>query len=53
MPEKRNNGSQPADRADAAQTANPAEVARRELIAWCEQHQLPVPAERPAQPSGR
>jgi hypothetical protein len=53
MAEERNNGPQPADRGDAAQTANPAEVARRELIAWCEQHQLPVPDELPAQSSGR
>ncbi len=36
----------------AAQTQNPAEIARRELIAWCQAHQLPVPDER-AQSNGR
>ena len=39
----------------AARTQNPAEIARRELIAWCQAHQLPVPAERApgSQSSGR
>ena len=32
-------------------TQNPAEIARRELIAWCQAHQLPVPHER--QSNGR
>jgi hypothetical protein len=28
-----------------ARAHNPAEAARRELIAWCQAHQLPVPTE--------
>jgi hypothetical protein len=38
----------------STQTQNPAEIARRELIAWCQAHQLPVPHEhRPHQSNGR
>ena len=37
----------------AAQTQNPAEIARRELIAWCQAHQLPVPDDRRGQSNGR
>ena len=37
----------------ATRTQNPAEIARRELIAWCQAHQLPVPAERTSQSNGR
>jgi hypothetical protein len=36
--------TQPRTRGDQ-QTQNPAEIARRELIAWCQAHQLPVPDE--------
>ncbi len=43
----------PARTRGAAPTENPAEVARRELVAWCEAHQLPVPDERRPQSSGR
>ena len=32
---------------------DPALIARRELVEWCREHQLPVPEERRAQPSGR
>ena len=35
----------------ATRTQNPAEIARRELIAWCQAHQLPVPAERDLSPA--
>jgi hypothetical protein len=27
-------------------TQHPAEIARRELIAWCQAHHLPVPDDR-------
>ena len=37
----------------AAQAQNPAEIARRELVAWCQAHHLPVPAECRGQSSGR
>jgi hypothetical protein len=37
----------------ATRTQNPAEIARRELIAWCQAHQLPVPVEHRAQSNGR
>jgi len=43
----------PARKRDSAPTQNPAEAARRDLVAWCEAHQLPVPDERPPQSSGR
>jgi hypothetical protein len=35
------------------QTQHPAEIARRELIAWCQAHHLPVPADPRAQSNGR
>jgi hypothetical protein len=35
-------------------TQNPAEIARRDLVAWCQAHQLPVPEDRSgAQSNGR
>jgi hypothetical protein len=52
MAEQRNKRRQTQDRR-GRQTANPAEIARRDLIAWCEQHQLPVPDEHRPQSSGR
>ncbi len=36
----------PAPRLEPRETANPGELARRELIEWCERHGLPVPIER-------
>jgi len=45
--------SQPRTRGDA-QSQNPAEIARRELIAWCQAHHLPVPDDpRRGQSNGR
>ena len=34
-----------------AQSQNPAEIARRELIAWCQAHQLPIPSEHQSRQS--
>lgn len=48
--------SQTGGRSDATKAANPADVARRELVEWCQAHQLPVPAEHrrsSAQSNGR
>jgi hypothetical protein len=43
QPQARNRGATPH--------RNPAEAARRELIEWCQAHQIPVPAEH--RPQGR
>ena len=42
-PQARNRGAQPA--------RSPAEAARRDLIEWCQAHQIPVPAEHRSQGS--
>lgn len=48
-----NAGQRSARSRGSAHAQNPAEIARRELIAWCQAHQLPVPAERLPQSNGR
>jgi hypothetical protein len=54
MAEKGRQLTQPENRARAAaREQDPAAIARRELVEWCRQHQLPVPEERSAQPSAR
>jgi hypothetical protein len=45
QPQARNRGAEP--------TKSPAEAAKRELIEWCQAHQIPVPAEHRSQSSGR
>lgn len=35
------------------QTQHPAEIARRELIAWCQAHHLPVPDDPRTHSNGR
>jgi hypothetical protein len=46
--------SGPAERAGGkGSEQDPALIARRELVEWCHQHQLPVPEEKRAQPSAR
>ncbi|MDX6583311.1 MAG: hypothetical protein QOI10_2495 [Solirubrobacterales bacterium] len=46
MDQHGNTRAQQKARSQGAQTQNPAEAARRELIAWCQAHQLPIPVER-------
>ena len=35
------------------ESQHPADIARRELIAWCQAHHLPVPDDRRTQSNGR
>ena len=52
--EQRTQATGPAERAGGkGGEQDPAIIARRELVEWCHQHQLPVPEEKRAQQSAR
>jgi hypothetical protein len=54
MEKQRTQATGSAERAGGkAGEQDPAIIARRELVEWCHQHQLPVPDEKRAQPSAR
>lgn len=41
------NGKESGGDPEPARLDHPAQLARRELVEWCKEHKLPVPAERP------